>query len=459
MSKKRRTKTTESKVSIQQLPPDVLVKLIRWVSDTSSVFSLLSALDTPTARDLLEPLWQLSLKLEHSTLWPVLHLQRSTLVNSTSHFEAILPLYPHVVNQYVFNLDWLDQHLHPATTMTWQSIPNDDDDDDEQVLPLDEWYRRWSMMFRTTRLELSERHLDHLVAVLPSCHHLLHLSLTNSTCTTTDALCAWLPTSNVIELCLVGLDDGDSLVLFTRVMLQHIHQWLETRPVRLLQLNHCCWEHSDEDVGNFFRSIFHSPTLTSFSLTQCRLPIRFQLPHPFSPTLRKLALRGCQHMTHNHIVAVARALVGSNVTHLCIGRSQIVPDNTSLELVFDALPHTKMLDLDLSGCGLVNIDHLTKFLRTDSHLETLVLDDNPIGDEGAQKIAQAIQSHPTLCNIHVAKCNLAFEGAMALVTLPFKPLKRLLLGRMGKIWGNDWEKLQELAKARNVELNFAACHR
>ncbi|KAF0700287.1 Aste57867_9165 [Aphanomyces stellatus] len=446
------------RASARYLPPDVLIKIVRYTMDASSVFSFLSVLDTPGARGDLESLWQLGLQMNVTALWPVLHIWGKYLdtPSTASHLEAILPHYSHIVVEDVIDLVWLGIHLNPSTTVTWRDIPTSDVEH-AMHLSLQLWYSLWSTSFQITHLILSDRNLDFLVPELSSLRHLTHLTLNQSTCSSPASLCAWLPTSAVVELHLIKLRDTTSPVHFTPLMLRHLQQWLHTRPVRHLQLHQCRWEHFGEITAALFCEMFSSPTLLSLELARCPLPYPLHLPDRFPPTLRTLALQNCQCLDSDDVQALPPALMGSNVVRLSLRGFNDADNDAYLDLLFNVLAQLRLSFLDLSDCGIVNsgVNRLVKYLTSNTSVETLVLDDNAFSVDGAVKIAQAMQTHPSLRHLHVVRCEIGHNGVMALLTYLPKSMKALFVGPLTSISPHELNQLKTVAKLANVQLDFA----
>ncbi|KAF0684268.1 Aste57867_23732 [Aphanomyces stellatus] len=210
------------------LPTNALVHVTFYTSDSSTVFSLLTALRTPKARGPLEPLNQLGLIVDHERLWPRLVLGGPTLSMMRDAVAAIATYYTQVVVEGVVDLAWLRRVLHPAAEIEWRYMPGEESWEMENApaLDIDAWYGEWST-FRITRVVFAGE-IDlpqQMVAALPTLVHLIGMVVKETGVPSIADIVAFVATSKLTELHLHLLYDDRDMVdadAMTPSMLRHL---------------------------------------------------------------------------------------------------------------------------------------------------------------------------------------------------------------------------------------------
>ncbi|KAF0700289.1 Aste57867_9167 [Aphanomyces stellatus] len=446
------------KSSLQSLPPDILFKILQGLPDHSSVFSLLQVLGTADARGVLESLWQLGRTWKQSDLWPTLHLGLNCFDNDTiSHLEVIAPLYTHVILDDQYNIEWLQQHLHPTASLDWRCLPGQEDQ--VQPLSLDEWYAKWATSLRTTRLTISERPTaDAMLVVAPSLVHLTRLTLRLATTPFPEGLFAWLPTSSVIDLDLTESFEDVFVGHYTMSSLQHLRKWLETCPVRSLKLIGCEWSDSANAARKICDAMFACQTLEALTVAWYIFPNNFFKDKILPASMTHLALNDCG-LDSQDLSSLTVALEQSNVTHFELqGYSD---ENDEDDVGFNAflrkVAETRITHLDLTrfGTTVLGLEDLALF-DPKNHLETLILDGElHLHGLEVKAIAEAMAIHPTLRYLSLADCqDIEFKTALELLPqaqLP-APRRTLNLGMTLKMSSDDVDRLHSIASERGIRL-------
>ncbi|KAF0699897.1 Aste57867_9555 [Aphanomyces stellatus] len=446
--------------SLPFLPSGILYKVAQYIHDPTLLFSFLQALGSPDVRGPLEPLYQLGLTSDPFDLWPVPRLEQShdAMAAATRHnLEASAPIFPHVIVAGEFDVNWLAQYFG-ATSLEWHCLPHTQDQV-QNNMRLEDWYAQWATL-RTTKIDLVDQSIDALIPVLPKLAHLSELALVGVDCILVEPLFAWLPTSNVVKLEICKLpeqgdfsQEEDMIDWFTDSRIAQMTQWIKKNPVQKIRLQACNWEDMQNDtLLVLYDALFGCATLEELEIEYCRVP--FSLPQPLRlpPSLTLLALEN-SGLESDHLVNLSSALVGSNVRTLRLrGYRNFFLDSGILKL-FSELPLTKVVELDLTRCGLHDdkwID-LARLLLT-THLETLVLSENFITTRSVDRIGRAIGSNETLRTLHLEKCPVDINDVVDLLEHISKrkvPFEEIRVGTQGMPY-EDIELVQMVARALGV---------
>ncbi|KAF0685468.1 Aste57867_22647 [Aphanomyces stellatus] len=439
------------------LPSEVLLQVIAWIPDASSLYSFLQALGTSVARGPLESLWQLGATTSRlNDLWPSLVLtdaifqdrERLALVASAldcvSHIHVMGPITRH----WVCDVGWLHQHVGPRTTITWHAaFPSSSADAMVHgvVVALKDWFTLWAQLPITHVIVknpndtcdddevpfLREDVTPYLYVVLKDVKQLvsLHLNgrgcyadLTGSSCTClVDMLEAVVPLPTLKDLHMQSLWCGQSTALSTTQVHQAITSLWSTKLRRLDVPNVSVDPAVTPAVRNaFFTALFSTIYEVHgylWDLSTLNDATYFDL------TLRKLSL-DLAALTPSGLRCLARAVRQSTTLDtLCITNVYAMDDDKNdddvtpaFEALFDAVGHANVKMLDVSGCGLgPSLWPTLGPLLQQTKLTCISLANNDMQDDGANWLGQAVQANSGIAKIELGFNNITLDGVLALV--------------------------------------------
>ncbi|KAF0697860.1 Aste57867_11482 [Aphanomyces stellatus] len=262
-------------------PPEVVVLIGQFMDDHVMFFSFLDGLGTADARGPLEPLWQLGLKGDwarsHKKLWPRLHAGGRDGYFPSDLYEPFAQFYRQVVVDEPHDVEWLERFV-PEASLEWRNMPDEDSSQD-----LDEWYATWatsSSAHRITRVEMNGKDVpSQLMDALPMLPHLAGLAIDGGSIPSLDSLLAYVKTSRLTELRLVGVLDVSNdvnRICFEPAQVRILLDWVHTHPVRVLEVDDFKFESDDiheyDDAArdaleaDFCTTLFNSMTLESLRL-------------------------------------------------------------------------------------------------------------------------------------------------------------------------------------------------
>ncbi|KAF0695873.1 Aste57867_13331 [Aphanomyces stellatus] len=182
-------------------------------------------------------------------------------------------------------------------------------------------------------------------------------------------------------------------------MIRDLICWIQANRVTSLELGPFQWT-NDAVVHKLVAGNFACPTLAKVKLTGCMIS-----PLPTFPSrlaMQELHLESCE-LTTNDIIRLSVGLVDSNVERLVLARTNHV--HFGFQTLLQALPRSKVTNLELSHCGLGDQALATLApLLVPTRLELLILDGNPITNVGVVAIGRAIRASPTIQYLCLQYC-------------------------------------------------------
>lgn len=107
----------------------------------------------------------------------------------------------------------------------------------------------------------------------------------------------------------------------------------------------------------------------------------------------------------------------SQITWLSFSNNTLHDDNAIiLAEALKSLEELTYLNLHNTSLSMTSLKNLTKSLK-DSTIQTLTLSVCKLGDDGAQIIVDAFNTHPTLLNLGLNRCSLGDSGVTKIATL------------------------------------------
>ncbi|KAF0688291.1 Aste57867_20161 [Aphanomyces stellatus] len=418
------------------LPVEVFRSIGLYIPDASTFFAFLEALGTSAVRGSLEAFWQLGATSpnERSLLWPTLVLKEETFHNRErlALVESVMTYYSHVDVvgldwcHWVCDLEWLHEHIGPATTITWDA----DFPSSSAEAKLDDWFDLWATL-PVTKLDVKNNTADqyplaltadampYFCAVLPRCHRLASLVIDSSPS---------LPA--ILERCvlppsLVSIDmNTDSTCSFNAASLAHAQQWLTTAPVRRIYFG-CMFLESAvvPAIQNaFFAALFACPTIESIDIAGWNLDhLDTAIPLSIPLAIRDLRVDGVM-LSANGLLCIARAVRrSSTLENVCIGIFDEPDDFAAFAAAWDELfvavsfANVKTLEMTQTFLSDAYWPRLAPHVQA-SKLESLSLAHNRITNDGVAWIAQAIQQNETISRVCLTGNNIGVDGVTTLVT-------------------------------------------
>ncbi|KAH9101939.1 hypothetical protein AeMF1_021385 [Aphanomyces euteiches] len=249
----RLTVSTTQESAALSIPHDILVKIVYFVQEWSSVASLLEALRPAKVLGPLEHLWHLHfvLKWHGEDLWPRLDLTKLD-TDSCTHLEGIVKYHAQVAVNSKTYVAWFHQHGHPLASIRWMG-PTDS---------LSLWTE-----FRVTSLE-NQLDYDQLIEVFQLVSHLEMIDWVNSNPRISAAIFKFAASSsNLRHLELTSQQDlGDDPspwrgnAKITASMCQDIITWARSCPIQVFRMSCFDWE-SSSLRNEVLRAILNNPTL------------------------------------------------------------------------------------------------------------------------------------------------------------------------------------------------------
>ncbi|KAF0698344.1 Aste57867_11022 [Aphanomyces stellatus] len=405
------------------LPADVLLNIVSFVADATTLFAWLDALGTAASRGPLEPLWQLGRLQAPTTLWPSLRLQKTTMENAAArvNVEAIVRYFVNSPVQVGWPdaLEWLLRHVRPWITVYWNAR-----------LPLatvrrapHDWFSSWAELplVHVTLTDLSPS--DAVVstafyAALPRCTGLTRLDLAGHL--DLRAIFHFAATSTKLQALYLSCSGGGHSQVTTGVLADACH-WLACTRVTMFQFGAWVWA---DDVDNaaraaFYAALFSHKTMETIALWQCSLP-NLELTTPLG--VRKLVLVECS-LSPRSVRGLAHAVPHSALAELAM--DDLVRNSPHSGAYLDAfawlmqaLCHSNVATLSLERCNLGDMywPRLAPLLQQIPTLESVNLKGNDIRDtRSAGLLAHAIAAHANLRKVDLFNNCLDTEGAIALL--------------------------------------------
>ncbi|KAG9399890.1 hypothetical protein AC1031_011311 [Aphanomyces cochlioides] len=405
MSKKSKQESRQSSRPAIKLQDDIVPNIASFIRSPRDFFSFLEALSPARLQGPLKCIWELGLRMKHSTLWPTPTISYELSDFELGTLEECISYYRKVRVKEIANLEWLEMFVHPKTEILW-------------TINYQFSSRRWDRLtdFRLTRLVLDLDFFDDeevLVYILPDLHHLksLVLSFQHQLPSLATILARVAASKQLTEFELYKRDKQNYNLAITDSMVQDVLTWLRKQPVRVFRIQNWVVQNSTL-AQTLFETMFNCPTMHRLVVYNCDLDdIDFS-----KCTFQMYSLeiwRGMSSVTFYEMV-----------THLL--KSKV----------------TKFKD-ELAPC------------LTSSRLKTLILRQNHLTDESAIAIAQAIQKNGTISKLDVRSNFIGHKGAHRLfesVTDPKRLVQTKWIGIGGNILLWKFEELKELAAERNVKL-------
>ncbi|KAH9101936.1 hypothetical protein AeMF1_021382 [Aphanomyces euteiches] len=240
------------------LPQDLLVKIVFFIREWSTVVTLLEALRPANALGPLEHLWQLhfDLKWHESDFWPRLNLAKVD-TNSRGHLEGIAKYYEKVTMDAKTDAAWFRQYGNHLASITW-------------IGPIDSGiFREWRR-FRITSVLPAPFQLDEFVKAFEELPYLDEISWL--VCTPRDSktifkLAASSSCVRQINLSVEYYELGFDDIIVTSSMGEDIVQWSQSRPIKAFQLDFFKWESSNLR-NEVLKVVLANPTLELFKMCE-----------------------------------------------------------------------------------------------------------------------------------------------------------------------------------------------
>ncbi|KAH9099169.1 hypothetical protein LEN26_016265 [Aphanomyces euteiches] len=230
-------------------------------------------------------------------------------------------------------------------------------------------------------------------------------------------------------------------------MVENLVQWITSQPIQGVHLTGFVCD-NDDLRSALIMALFNSKSLEKLTLKMyLDLVPLIQLN---APNLRYLKLCCC----YLKIQELASQLLESNIEVLSLSKNY---QESSLESLFEVLPRTKMTTLYLPGCitnGNVKFwQDVVPFLQL-SHLKTLNLNRNNIGNAEAIVLADGIRDHKTLQTLHLSFNNFEYDGAISLLQAASPSFKKIYLGRTWKkkCTQEERDELETLDAQKHIQL-------
>ncbi|KAF0720036.1 Aste57867_615 [Aphanomyces stellatus] len=238
------------------LPPEVLVKIACGISHAATLFSFLDALGSSNVRRSLEPLWQLSLTIDRTMLWPILQLSQDLMDSpeSRGQVEAVIKFYTNVDVSWAGDMAWLLSLLQPPIAIKWSATPP------MPAVRSNDWFAKWvSLPIRD--LDLTRWYScggsSTLDAYLPRFSALESLTLKSDYTLDTVFALAAQPSSKLVELDIVHANE----LFLTSSMLESVILWLQTAPIRVFHFRPPIFHPSVDSLlqETYYKALFQCP--------------------------------------------------------------------------------------------------------------------------------------------------------------------------------------------------------
>ncbi|CAK4779402.1 unnamed protein product [Aphanomyces euteiches] len=232
-------------------------------------------------------------------------------------------------------------------------------------------------------------------------------------------------------------------------MVENLVQWITSQPIQGVHLTGFVCE-NDDLRSKLILALVKSTSLEQLTLKKMNLNLVPFLIQLNAPKLRYLNLNDC----FLKIQEPASQLLESNIEVLSLSKNY---QESSLESLFEVLPRTKMTTLYLPGCitnGNVKFwQGVVPFLQL-SHLKTLNLNRNNIGNAEAIVLADGIRDHKTLQTLHLSFNNFEYDGAISLLQAASPSFKKIYLGRTWKkkCTQEERDELETLDAQKHIQL-------
>ncbi|KAF0715116.1 Aste57867_3561 [Aphanomyces stellatus] len=367
-----------------RLPSELLLKIVLWLPDAASLFSVLEVLGTADQRGpFFESLWQLgSSFVDRDHLWPSLALtEMLSTPGCHTLVESVIDSYAHV------------QSICPSATIAWRaSFPSSPSNAlvHSIPIPLNEWFDLW-VQLPLTELTITSFYDDttpalpfiaatFLDSVLPQLRRLVRLQCEGDGVGLL-SIFEMAAASTTLEEIDIRLAAAPPL---TETQLVHATQWLSSLIVRRFYVPFLALEPTVP------------PTVrNAWDLSQLKSEM---LPTTFA--FRELHLS--RVLTPSGLVSLAHAIRHSTrMDGLTVNEFAFLFGGAyapAFGVLFDSVADSNVRELDVSRCRLADSHWplLGPIFERSKNLRHVTLSNNGISNEGLVWIARAIGTNTSI---------------------------------------------------------------
>ncbi|KAF0687051.1 Aste57867_21190 [Aphanomyces stellatus] len=400
---------TRSNVSLNlPLPPEAMQRVAHYIEDIDTFFTFLEAFVETDVLGPFQHVWDLSLTVSRSKLWPNISMSQESAYPSS--VTMITPCYPAV--NVIGQVDWvvLEQYIQPATPLAWSY----------RHAPLNT-LTPWMSQLRFHRIV--SLHIDAaidigIVDVLPLIPQLRTLWMTVYDNRLTGALMSFVQYSAITSLSLhsdvVQDQDASERSHLTSAHIGCLTKWLLHNPVCVLEMDSFQVRTTATAMKPFYEAVFdRAMPLRLYSQEGLPLPglSTYGFAHPIG--VRSLNLESCG-LNAAATRTLSEGLVDSHVTILNISYNDI--GAVGVRAIARMLARTRIRKLDMSSVGMDDTTciNLAAALPK-SRVQLLNLIGNDVSQVGACGLAARVQSCPLLKVLYVQVNEVGVVGASTLI--------------------------------------------
>ncbi|KAH9151565.1 hypothetical protein LEN26_003839 [Aphanomyces euteiches] len=401
------------KPGVTTLPIDVLIKIVFFITHVKDLLSFLKTLRPAINLGPLELLHQLGSTLEHSSFWPTLLIDASTIgVLTTSPHRDIVKYYSNVTIEYggweIFR--WMRKYLSPKAAIEWHidTIP-------EKINNVDNWT---SFRITDVSIAITKENASTWKNVLPRLDHLTSLRVASKYGNLKEIF-AILSVTKTITAFEVVAENGYAVQRDERL---HLSQWFHRQPVREFEAWFKDMNLLDIELRqSLCEAMFNCPSLERLKLAAFYLDdMDFT---KFSFSMKWLML---DEQNSDVLNLLATRLTHSKLTDLVL--RDCIDDGTfnGLKSILQALSSSPIKSLEVTDFHL-NCSQwakLTPLIQTCT-LNSLCLDLEVITSTFAQKLAKAILNNRTISELEFLSSEISTPNMRILIQSICNPSRQV----------------------------------
>ncbi|KAG9397832.1 hypothetical protein AC1031_016542 [Aphanomyces cochlioides] len=401
----RRTRQKQSKDGQVALASHRGVKpgIVFFITHAKDLLSFLETLRPAINLGPLELLHQLGSILDHSSFWPSLLIDASTIgLLSTPPYRDIVKYYSNVTIEYGGweIIQWMKKYLSPTAAIEWRidTIP-------EKMNNVDDWT---SFRITDVSIAITKENASTWKNVFPRLDHLTSLRVANKYGNLKEIFAILSVTKTIIEFEVVA-ENGYAV---QRDDVLHLIQWFHRQPVREFEAWFKDVKLLDVELRQALcEAMFNCPSLERLKLAAFYLDdMDFT---KFSFSMKWLML---DEQDSDILKLLATRLAQSKLTDLVL--RDCIDDGTfnGLKSNLQALSSSSIKSLEVTDFHL-NSAHWTKLtpLIQRCTLNSLCLDLEVITSAFAQKLGKAIQNNRTISELEFLNSEISAPNMRILI--------------------------------------------